>query len=383
MKIPVAWLQLTRDRLRLLVAIGGVAFAIVLVFMQLGFLDALFKSAVRMHNLFRYDLAMISPKTPSLVYPADFSRQRVVQARGFAGVRSAELINLGYSQWKNPAPPRNRRAIYVIGFDPAVSVIDIPEVEAQRHQLSKADVCIFDEKSRKEFGPVAELMRQQGSVTTELDDRRVRVLGLFSLGTSFGIDANIITSNLNFYRYLPNVDREAVKLGLITLEDDADAIEVRETLVRNLPEDVLVLTRDEFVHREVDFWDSATPTGFVLGLGALVGLIVASIIVYQILFSNITDHMKEYATLKALGYSNAALSGIVFRQAIVLAILGFIPATIVSTFLYRAAGTATQLPMEMSLSRGSTVFGLTLLICVLSAIIAQRKVRKADPAELF
>ena len=135
MRIPIAWLQLKKDRWRLLVAIGGVAFAVILVFMQMGFRDALFTSAVRMHSLFRYDLAMISPRTPTLIGPAEFDRDRVAQVRGFEGVRSAEMVNLDYTHWKNPAKPEIRRTIYTIGFDPSTSVIDIPEVDAQRHGL--------------------------------------------------------------------------------------------------------------------------------------------------------------------------------------------------------------------------------------------------------
>ncbi len=383
MKIPIAWRQLRKDRFRLLIAIGGVAFAVILVFMQLGFQAALFTSSVRMHTLFKYDLAMISLRTPNLIYPGGVSRQRVAQARGFEGVHSAEPVNLGFARWKNPEKPEIRRAIYIIGFDPSTSVIAIPEVDAQRHELKKANVCLYDEHSRGEFGPIVETFKREGSSSVELADRSLRVMGLFPLGTSFGIDANIIMSDLNFYRFKPDYDRELAQLGLISLKEGADLETVRRALEANLPNDVLLLTRDEFMQREVDYWDSATPIGFVFGIGSIVGLVVGAIIVYQILFANVTDHMKEYATLKAMGYSSSTLSGIVIRQALILGTLGFIPATAATTFLYRAAGAATKLPMEMTASRSLTVFGLTLLVCVVSAVIAQRKVRKADPAELF
>ncbi|MEQ8767868.1 MAG: ABC transporter permease DevC [Planctomycetota bacterium] len=383
MKIPIAWLQLQKDRWRLVIAVGGVAFAVILVFMQLGFRDALFTSAVRMHTRFKYDLAMISPRTPTLIYTAGISRQRVAQARGFEGVLSAESVNLGYARWKNPTKPEIRRGIYMIGFDPSTDVIDIPGFDRYRGELQKADVCLYDRSSRKEFGPIADLVQENGSYDVELADRKLHVAGLFELGTSFGIDANILVSDLNYYRYNPEVPRRSVQLGLIRIEPDTDVLEVRERLTASLPSDVLLLTRDEFMQREVDYWDSATPIGFVFGLGSLVGLIVGAIIVYQILFADVTDHMKEYATLKAMGYSNSKLSGIVLRQAMLLATFGFVPAVGIAMLLYRTAGAATKLPMEMTLPRAAAVYGLTLLICVLSATIAQRKVRKADPAELF
>ncbi|MEM7204333.1 MAG: ABC transporter permease DevC [Planctomycetota bacterium] len=381
--IPIAWLQLRKDRWRLAVAIGGVAFAVVLVFMQLGFRDALFTSAVRLHSLFKYDLAIISVKTPNLIYPGDIRRERVAQARGFAGVESAECVNLGYGRWKNPAQPEMGRAIYMIGFDPSRSVISIPEVDAQRDELTKANVFLYDERSRKEFGPIAEMVRQDGQIEVELANRRTRIAGLFPLGTSFGIDASLVTSDLNFHRYNPDSDRRECQLGLIRVAEGADHEVVRRELTASLPNDVRVLNRDEFMQREVDYWDGATPIGFVFGIGSLIGLVVGAIIVYQILFADVTDHMKEYATLKAMGYSNTTLSGIVLRQAVLLALLGFVPATATAMLLYRATGSATKLPMEMTPSRAAVVLGLTVVVCVGSALLAQRKVRRADPADLF
>ena len=381
--IPIAWLQLKKDKFRLLVAIGGVAFAVTLVFMQLGFRDALFTSAIRMHTLFRYDLAMISPKTPSLVFPATFSRRRIAQVRGFDSVASAEGVHLGFAKWKNPENPSDRRAIYMIGFDPAVGVIDVPEIDERRGDLTRADVAFFDERSRKEFGPIPDLVRRDGTVDVELEERRLRIIGLFPLGTSFGIDASLVLSDLNFLRYNTELDPGDIGLGLITLQEGADPKRVREEMQSYLPKDTTILTRDEFIKLEVDYWDKATPVGYIFSLGSIVGLIVGAIIVYQILFADVTDHMREYATLKAMGFGNASLSGIVLRQSLILAVLGFIPGTLITLFLYRGAGAATKLPMEMTTTRAVLVFGLTVLICTVSATIAQRKVRGADPADVF
>ena len=144
-----------------------------------------------------------------------------------------------------------------------------------------------------------------------------------------------------------------------------------------------MLTREEFRAREIAYWDSATPIGYVFSFGVIVGLVVGGIIVYQILFADVNDHLPEYATLKAMGYSNGFLAGVVIQQAVILATLGFLPAVGISLVLYRISGEATRLPLEMTMETALFVFGLTVVMCTLSALMALRKVRSADPAEIF
>jgi putative ABC transport system permease protein len=381
--IPLAWLQLSREKLRLLIALAGVGFAVVLIFMQLGFREALFGSAVRYHQAFRYDLAMISPKTDFMVQPESFSRRRLQQVRGFPGVESVDAVYLGQGLWKNPVSTADSRTIYVVGFEPDRAVLDLAGVDANLERLRMPDVVLYDEDSRPEFGPVAERFREQGVVETEIVNRRVKVIGLFRLGTSFGIDASIVTSDLNFLRMFPNRDRGLIQLGLIHLAPNQDPEAVRALLVRQIPNDVEVLTRDGFLRREIDYWNTNTPIGYVFTFGVIIGLMVGSIIVYQILFADVSDHLQEYATLKAMGYGNGYLFGVVFQEAVILAVLGYLPGLLICFGLYRVAGGATRLPLEMTMSRSIFVLVLTVAMCCISGAIALRKIRSADPADVF
>lgn len=381
--IPVAWLQLRKERLRLLVAMAGVGFAVMLVFMQLGFRAALFKSAVRLHERLIYDLAMISPKTPGLVYPKPFSRRRVAQARGIDGVSSTVGVYIDFGNWRNPHNRIDRRLMATIAFDPSKPVFAMPEVDAQLDKLKRPDVALFDARSRPEFGAIPELFRESGAVSVEYEGRRIDVVGLFELGTSFGVDGTIITSDINFLRLFPAASAGNISLGLIRLDEGADPLQVRDRIAEHLPADVTVLTREEFVEREVDYWNRATPVGFVFDLGALIGLVVGAIIVYQILFADVSEHMREYATLKAMGFSNGYLSGIVIQEGLILALLGFVPGTLAAMLLYRVAAGATKLPLEMTPGRALIVLGLTFGMCVFSGTIALRKVQSADPADVF
>jgi putative ABC transport system permease protein len=382
-RVPVAWLQLSRDKLRLLVGVAGVALAVILVFMQLGFHTAVYRSATRYHRAFDYDLVLLSPKTPFIGFPREFSRRRLFQALGFAGVASVSPVYMQQANWKNPWK-HNVRNIVVVGVDPTRRGFLLDDVLSQRASLHRDDTLLFDAASRPEFGPVArELQAAGGSLAVEVNDRHVEIAGLFTLGTSFGVDGSLITSDLNFRRLFPQHRESSIQLGLIQLEPGADAGRLRDVLDAALEDDVLVLTRAQWAEREVGFWSSTTPTGFVFGFGAIMGLVVGSVIVYQILFADVSQHLREYATLKAMGYSNHYLSGIVLQEAAWLAALGYLPGIGVTLGLYHVTAQATRLPLELTPALALAVLALTGGMCGCAGVIALRKVRSADPAEVF
>ena len=193
----------------------------------------------------------------------------------------------------------------------------------------------------------------------------------------------LITSDLNFRRIFSSRSASKIELGLVNLDPGADPATVREAIVSGIPGDVLVLTRDEFIQHEVDYWSNSTPIGYVFGLGVAMGLAVGLIVVYQILFSDVQDHLREYATMKAMGYSNFFLSRLVLAEAFILAVLGFIPGYGVSLLVYTQAREATNLPVIMTHERAALVLALTIGMCAVSALLAMRKLRSADPAEVF
>jgi len=381
-KVPLGWLQLKKEKLRFAVALLGVAFAVVLILMQLGFREAMFGSAVRYHQLLDYDVVLVSPETAFLVQPRSFSQRRLYQALGVSGVASVSPVYLGLGVWKNPMT-HEARTIFVIGFDPRSAPLAVPAVDSQRQLWKQQDVVLFDEASRPEYGPIAERVRAGERVEVELNHRRVRVGGLFPFGTSFGIDGSVVTSETNFLRIFPQRERGLIELGLLRLAPGVDPERVRDGLRQTLPRDVLVLTKAEYVAKEVRYWDENTPIGYVFSLGVAVGLVVGGIIVYQILFADVNDHLAEYATLKAMGYSNAFLSGVVIQQAVILAVLGFLPGLAIALALYRFSAAQTRLPLEMTWERALFTLGLTIAMCSTSALVALRKVRSADPAEVF
>ena len=379
---PLGWMQLRHRPLRLLVALLGIGFAVLLIMMQLGFRSALFESAVRFQQRFNYDIALFSPDSVFIVRPESFSIRRLYQTLADPDVESVAPVYIFPAIWKNPWT-NQRRSLNLIGFNPDDDLLDAEGFDAGRALLKREDVVLFDARSRPEFGPVAATLRDGGQVVTEVNSREVQVVGLFEMGTSFGIDGSLMTSDDNWLRMFPDRSRNSIQLGLLKLKSGADANAVRDRLRAYLPEDVLVLTKADFVNREVAYWNRATPIGYVFAFGAIMGFVVGAIIVYQILFADVSEHLGEYATLRAMGYSNGFVSGIVLQQAAILGVLGFIPGLLAAHVLYGRAAAATFLPLAVTPERAGTVFAMTLAMCAISGLLAVRKVRRLDPAEVF
>jgi putative ABC transport system permease protein len=382
MDAPLGWLQLRHKPLRLLVAVAGIGFAVLLIMMQLGFRSALFESAVRFHERFNYDIALFSPDSVFIVRPQPFSIRRLYQTLALDEVKEVTPVYIFPAVWKNPWNSE-RRSVNAIGFNPADDLLDTEGFDEVRPLLRAQDAVVFDSASRPEFGPVADSIRTDGSLATEINDREIKVVGMFKMGTSFGIDGTILTSDDNWMRLFPNRPRNEIQLGLINLNEGVDAEDVRDRLRAYLPKDVLVMTKQDFVTREKNYWNSATPIGYIFAFGAIMGFVVGAIIVYQILFADVSEHLNEYGTLRALGYPNRFISGIVIQQAVILGVLGYLPGIVLVYWLYGKAAAATNLPLYITQDRALTVFLMTLTMCAISALLALRKVRKLDPADVF
>jgi heterocyst specific transport system permease protein len=381
-RIPVAWRQLASERLRLAAAVAGITFAAMLMLMQLGFREALLESATLVHDRLDADLVLISPLYQYLVEATSFPDRRLVQALGAEGVAAVAPVYVTLAKWRNP---ENGRAFLValIGFDVRRPTLTMPDVRERLGALALPDAVLVDAASRPEIGPVAAWVRSGVPVVSEVNGRRVTVAGLFTLGTSFGVNGMILTSDLNFARMVPDRPIHMIDIGLIRLASGADPVQVRDHLRSILPPDVRVLTRQEFADAEQAYWLNTSPVGFIFDLGTTMGLIVGVVIVYQILYTDISDHLPEYATLKAMGFSDRRLVGIVFREAVILAVLGFVPGLLIAQGLYVMTRTQTNLPMLMTPARVLGVFALTVTMCVGSGALAARRLRSADPAEIF
>ncbi|MBW4611722.1 MAG: ABC transporter permease DevC [Desmonostoc vinosum HA7617-LM4] len=382
LKTPLAWRQLMKEKTRLAVAVAGITFADMLMFIQLGFKDALFDAAVKPHRNLQADLLLISPQFQTLYSVKSFSRERLYQTLGYEGVQSVTPLYIGTGQWRDPKTLLER-AILVWGLDPAQSTFKSADVNQGQDQIKPLYQVMFDQAGRPEFGAVAETFQKTGTFETELNNQAVKVKALYTDGASFSADGNVITSDSTFLLLFPERKPDRIEVGLITLKPGMNMEKVQSQLVAGLPGDVKVLTPEGFAQIEKKYWETGTGIGFIFGLGAGVGFIVGIVIVYQILYSDVSDHLPEYATLKAMGYTDNYLLGVLIQEALLLAILGFLPGFFLSFGLYKVTYAATMLPIFMKLERAINVWILTIIMCSVSGAIALRKLRSADPADVF
>ena len=380
--IPLASLMLIRQPVRLAVALAGISFAGILMFMQLGFRDGLFDASVTVHRLFDADIVLISPRSTSSVSMAGFPQRRLVQAMALSEVEGITPVNWNLLLWRNPET-RGTRSILALGFEPSDPLLTDPTLAPKAKELTQKGRVLFDERSRPEFGPVADWFREGRVVESEISGKRVRVAGLIELGTSFGADGNLLTSSETFRELIPNTPPGSIEVGLIRLNAGADTQLAVERLQSLLPDDVTVLTKQGFIDFEQNYWKTGTSIGFIFTLGAAMGFVVGCVIVYQVLYSDVSDHLPEYATLMAMGYRLKTLLGVVVREGLLLALFGYCPAYAAGQGLYLLVRNATQLPVAMDFSRAFTVFSMILIMCMASAGLAMRRLVDADPAEIF
>jgi putative ABC transport system permease protein len=373
---------LTRQPVRLLVALAGISFAGILMFMQLGFRDGLFDASVTVHRLFDADLVLISPRSASSVRMAGFPRRRLIQTLADPSVEGVTPVHWGLMLWRNPETRRNR-AILALGFNPDDPFFLDPGLAKQTGVLKQKGRILFDRLSRPEFGPIADWYNDGKVVETEIAGNRVRVEGLVSLGTSFGADGNLLTSTETFLDLMPQKSPGGIEVGLIRLQPGTDPDLAVARLQQRLPDDVTVLTKQGFIDFEQNYWKSSTSIGFIFTLGAAMGFVVGCVIVYQVLYTDVSDHLPEYATLMAMGYRMSHLLGVVMREGFYLAALGYVPAYLAGQGLYWFVRDATKLPVGMDPARAITVLVMILVMCMLSSLLAMRRLIDADPAEIF
>jgi putative ABC transport system permease protein len=377
----LAWRQLVFDRTKLVAAICGVLFACVLVFMQLGFRDALYASAASAPVKLNGDLFLMHKQSEALWRPVRFKRSELMRVLGNSAVAEAYPLYLGLAPFKN-IQTRTKRTLMVYGFDPDSQIFKIDAIDDKRAELRLKDTVLFDEYSRPEFGPMRQLLAADQNVT-EINDYKVTVVGLFRLGVSFAADGNVVTSDLNFMRIFSRRNHEDIDLGVIKLHPGASATQVQAALRSQLNEFVNIFTYEELLSYEKDYWANTAPIGFIFGFGTVMGWVVGLVIVYQILFTDIANHRNEFATLKAMGYEQGYFVRVVFASAFFLAVLGFIPGYLLSLGLYHMAESKMYMPMPLPFGKVTTVFMFMLSMCFMAGLLAIRKLKDANPADMF
>jgi len=376
LRVNLAWRNVVHDRGRAAVGVAGVAFAIMLIFLQLGFYNSVVISANQYYDELDYDLVIVSREYSYLRSPQTFPRRRLYQALSLSDVQSAEPLYIGSVSWQNAIDGR-RNAALIFAFDPDQPVFRTPSIRAHLAALKRPDTAIVDSETRPKYG------NRQPAATVEISGRNITIVDDYRLGTSFLELGILVTSDQNFRRLLPSCSLNDVTIGLIKVKPGIRAEAVARRLQARLPQDVHVWPRDQFRAHEIHHWVATTSTGFIFGSGVVVAVLVGLVILYQTISTQIMVKINEYATLKAIGYQSRQILRIVVEQACLISLLGFLPGLLAGMGLYAAVQAAVFLPMIMTWQRILAVLLMSIAMSVGSGWLAFRKVQAADPADLF
>ncbi len=398
MRTPLAWLNVTNNLGRMMLSALGIGFAVVLMFSQIGFLNGLFDSAVEVLRLLDTDLVILSPARYTVPSEQRFEYGLIDRAKGVEGVRVAIPMYIDRSLAQARVIGHVSRSIRVIGFPKDSKPFIDPDMNRSLEELSDASMALVDRRSKEAYGFEKRSVERLRAQAAELSGKQIVLRDWVRIGTDFVYDGTLLISEAGVEHFFPsragqagqavveNLRRpplSAVDLGLIRLEPQADPERVALDLQARLGSGIEVFTKEQLIAREIGFWARNTPIGIIFSIGTIMGLVIGVIICYQILFTDIQDHMAEYATLKAMGYGSGYFLRFVLSQAFYLCLFGFLPGWLVSWFLYQWLSEWTGLVMRLDASRVLLVAALTLVISGLSGVLAVRKLWRSDPAALF
>jgi putative ABC transport system permease protein len=376
MPLHLAWRILVDQKGRTALATGGIFVAILLIFVELGFFMAVPQGGLLIYDHMRFDLLVCSNKYVFQSGSGQFPRARLETAMTVPEVAQATPFYLGAAKWQDTGGGL-KLDIVVIGLDPRAAIFDVPDIERQIPALETPDTVLVDSTTRPLFGPLT-----TGRVV-ELAGRRVAIGGQYVLGTGFLGLGIALAGEANFFRIFPDRPRDTVNLGLVSLKPGADPDRAAQALRAVLPADTQVFTRPELVVQEVAYWTTRTGTGIIFGSGLVVSFVVGIMVLYQTLATQITRQLPQFATLKAIGYTNRYLNRVVLIESFLIMAVAFLPALGAALVVYAVVRSETLLPLRLGAPELGTVFAITLVMAAASAFLSLSGLRRADPADIF
>lgn len=368
--------------MKLFAACAGVVVAVMLMLIQLGFREGVLNSTVELARRVEADLVVISPRTKTIFQSAPFPRRLLFRLPAHPQVDTVEEIYIGQCRFQNPID-HCEHAATIYGIDPRRSLLRLPGYIESASRLEIPDQLMLDSLARNSFGPLVAMAQGDRGFSAEVNLRRMQVAGTIQVGVPVSVDGAFYTSPANFLRLFPQRSAGAVDLGLVRLVPGANPPVVRDQLRSYLGAEAVVMTREELVDAEIAHVRTAAPVDFIFGMGVVVGFLVGIVVVYQILYTEVTNHLPQFGTLKAVGFTDGYLSRLVLGQAAILGLLGYFPGAILAVIVYQVASATIQIPFHMTMVRALAVLAATMVMCGVSAMIAIRKAQTADPADVF
>ena len=372
--LTLASRNLFHDRLRLIATVVGIVFSIVLVTVQLGVFLSFERMVTTMIDHAQADFWIVPSETRSFEESSLLSGRQRLQALSVDGVAAVVPVVVGYASWRKPDGGAST-PVLVVGAPTNVARLQPWNVVAGAvDELSTPDSVAIDRSYFEQLG-IAEIRQH-----AEINNQKARVVAVTSGIRSFTTTPHVFASLDRARAYL-GVPPNRANYYIVRVSPSANAAMVRGRLAATLS-DAEILTPDEFRHRTRVFWLSDTGAGAALLGSAILGIIVGTIIVAQTLYSSTQDHLKEFATLRAIGSSRRYILKVILAQALISAVVGFSIAVSIDLSLVKITRDAA-LPILMTPELSAGLFALTVAMCAIAAVAAIRVVTRIDPVLVF
>ncbi len=376
MRTPIAWLNTIQNPKRTVTAVGGICFAVLLIFMQAGFLGAARMNASLAYSILDFDLILLARGYLTMPRSETIDPYRVIQASSVPGITQSSGLMIEGGDWRNRITGSGE-SCFVFGVPTEGAVFVDPVLNQQTGRLKESLTAMIDGRSRQSYGPW-----ELGGTGT-VNGQTLKLVGSYDLGMGLLADGSLVVSHHTYARLFGQGAADRFNFGLLKVSPDADLQDVARRLRAALPGDVIVSTKSEIMRREERYFVSVKPVGVMFQVGMAVAFVVGAVILYQILSSEISNRMREFATLKAMGYTGRYIYGVGIAQGLLYSIMGYVPSLALSFVLYRALRALSGFPVYMDAARALFVFALTLGMCVIAAALSLGKIKRADPADLF
>lgn len=374
-RVPIAWRNTFQNKKRTITALGGITFSILLIFMQLGLLNGARRTATMLYDFFTCDLVIVSDKYQYLAEADSFDIMRMIQTKVTPGVDEVFKIKINGGAWADTTTGLTCQAL-IFGIDADSTFIENAALRTGLTALQGDNAVLVDMYSHADYGD------KSIGAQPKINDKSVVIAGHFVLGVTLFSDGAVVVDNSMFDRLVPGRSR-TVTIGLVRITPGSDPDTVKQSLEQVLPDDVLVFKRDEMIKQEQDYFIAVKPMGIMFQMGVIVAFIVGVVVLFQVLSTDISNRINEFATMKAMGFSHFYIYGIGIRQALIFSTFSYIPALIMSIGIFKVILIAAHLHVAMTMNMALLVLAISICMCTISCVLALQKVRKTDPAELF
>jgi putative ABC transport system permease protein len=365
---------LLHDKVRFLITVSGVAFAVTLVLVQAGlFVGLLDNSTITIEKL-GADLWVTSKNSPNLDFVHQFPESNLYRARAVKGVARADNLILSFMQVRLPTGAEETTVVYAMDqFERWNMPWNVTAGDVR--DLKRGPYVMLDESATKRFGTFAV------GEYREVNGTRLKITGTSRGAKSF------TTTPLSFMDFRRAQELQPELLGgktsyiLVKVEPGADIDAVKRELEARLPYND-VYTSKAWAERSRGYWIANTGIGFNAFLTVFLGCLVGVVVVAQTLYTSTMEHLREFGTVKAIGGGNWDIYKMLGQQASIAAVVGFVlgyvPAQLLKPVIAKA-----DLKLIIVPELTATVFVGTFVLCLLSALVSFRKVAGIDPALVF